>query len=224
MECCGPGPRDRDVTYDDDQDDGKRGFGGDAPELLDRAAAGDSEALNELFRKYLPALRAYLRLRMSPALRVKESCSDLAQSACREVLEHLDRFDHRGEASFRQWLFTTAWRTVAKKYRHYGSDKRDLARERAAQASATQGRDEELAQVYQTLSTPSRKLMRHEQIERLEAAFEQLPETYREVITLSRVVGLPHKEVAQSMGRSEGATRVLLHRALGELADALENP
>jgi RNA polymerase sigma-70 factor (ECF subfamily) len=197
------------------------GFDGDSAELLDRAAAGDQDALDELFSKYLPVLRAFLRLRMSPALRVKESCSDLAQSTCREVLEHLDRFDHRGEAGFRQWLFTTAWRKVAKKYRYYGRDKRDVGLEQPA-AAASDGGDEQLAQVYQTLSTPSRQLMRNEQIERLEAAFERLPEHYREVITLSRVVGLSHKEVAASMGRTEGATRVLLHRALGELADVLE--
>ena len=59
---------------------------------------------------------------------------------------------------------------------------------------------------------------------RVERALAELPEHYREVITLSRVVGLSHKEVAESMGRSEGATRVLLHRALGELADVLERP
>ena len=210
------------MTEQGEQGDPGRGFGGDSAELLDRAAAGDADALEELFQKYLPALRAFLRLRMSPALRAKESCTDLAQSTCREVLEHLDRFDHRGEAGFRQWLFTTAWRKLAKKYRHYGRDKRDMGREHAAPASTTAGRDEELAQVYQTLSTPSRQLMRHEQVQRLEAAFEKLPEHYREVITLSRVVGLSHKEVAESMGRSEGATRVLLHRALGELADVLE--
>lgn len=45
---------------------------------------------------------------------------------------------------------------------------------------------------------------------------------YREVITLSRVVGLSHSGVAGSMECSEGATRVLLHRALVELADVLK--
>jgi len=195
---------------------------GDAPELLDRAAAGDPEALEALFRKYLPALRAFLRLRMSPALRAKESCTDLAQSTCREVLEHLDRFDHRGEQGFRQWLFTTAWRKVAKRYRHYGTDKRDLAREQGQAAASSTGGDAELAQVYQTLSTPSMQLMRREEMEHLEACFAALPEHYREVITLSRVVGLSHQEIAATMGRSEGATRTLLHRALGELADRLE--
>ena len=159
---------------------------------------------------------------MSPALRVKESCSDLAQSACCEVLEHLHQFDHRGAESFRQWLFTTAWRKMAKRYRRYSTDKRNVAREYSEQDCVDSDRNEDLTRVYQTLSTPSRQLMDREEVQRLEAAFARLPENYREVITLSRVVGLSGKEVADCMGRSEGATRVLLHRALGELADVLE--
>ena len=57
---------------------------------------------------------------------------------------------------------------------------------------------------------------------RSELAFETLPEDHREVISLSRIVGLPHKEVGEQMGRSEEATRQLLRRALAGLAVALE--
>jgi RNA polymerase sigma-70 factor (ECF subfamily) len=61
-----------------------------------------------------------------------------------------------------------------------------------------------------------------ERIARLEAAFDRLPADYREVITLTRIVGLPHREVAEAMGRSETASRMLLYRALAELAAELE--
>ena len=52
-------------------------------------------------------------------------------------------------------------------------------------------------------------------------AFAQLPEDYREVITLSRVVGLSHGQIASQLGKSEGAVRVLLHRALARLSGLL---
>ena len=42
------------------------------------------------------------------------------------------------------------------------------------------------------------------------------------MIRLSRFVGLPHREIARRLGRSEGAVRTLLSRALASLAVKLE--
>jgi len=197
-----------------DSRDGSAG-GEESLDLARRAAAGDELAVEELLLRHLPALRAFVRLRMGPELRAKESASDLTQSTCREVLQHIDRFQHGGEASFRQWLFTTALRKVKNRVAYYRAGKRDVGRE-AAPAGASGEADLDL--LYQTLSTPSRRLMGEERRARLEAAFDQLPEEYREVILLARIVGLPHAEVARSMGRSVSASRSLLYRALAELA------
>jgi DNA-directed RNA polymerase specialized sigma24 family protein len=41
------------------------------------------------------------------------------------------------------------------------------------------------------------------------------------VITLAHLAGLSRAEIAEQMGRSTGAVRVLLHRALSRLADAV---
>ena len=50
-----------------------------------------------------------------------------------------------------------------------------------------------------------------------EAAFAELPKDYQEVISLSRLYGMSHDEIAEELGRSAGAVRVLLHRALVRL-------
>jgi DNA-directed RNA polymerase specialized sigma24 family protein len=42
------------------------------------------------------------------------------------------------------------------------------------------------------------------------------------VISLARIVGLSHAEIAKEMGRSEGAVRTLLSRALARLATLLD--
>jgi len=44
------------------------------------------------------------------------------------------------------------------------------------------------------------------------------------VITLAHLVGLARAEIAQQMGKSEGAVRVLLHRALARMAAILSGP
>ena len=65
--------------------------------------------------------------------------------------------------------------------------------------------------------------MGREDLERIERAFAELPEDYREVILLSRLVGLSHREIAEDWGRKEGAIRVLLHRALARLSVLLSH-
>jgi DNA-directed RNA polymerase specialized sigma24 family protein len=44
------------------------------------------------------------------------------------------------------------------------------------------------------------------------------------VITLAHLVGLSRAEIAQQMDKSEGAVRVLLHRALARMSAILSGP
>ena len=193
--------------------------------LVERAAGGDREAVEELLRRHLPGLRAYLRLRSGPVLRAKESCSDLAQSVCRDVLENLDSFRFPGEAAFRAWLYTTAMRKVADRAEYWRAAKRDARREAlpASQRSPQHSESDELRLLdcYRDLCTPSQQAMGREALERIERGFERLPDDYREVIVLARLAGLSRKEIAEQMGRSEAAIRNLLPRALAQLADEL---
>jgi RNA polymerase sigma-70 factor (ECF subfamily) len=74
-----------------------------------------------------------------------------------------------------------------------------------------------VAASYADLVTPSRHLAVREELARVEAAMDRLSEDHREVITLARIAGLSHREIAAVMGRSEAACRVLLHRATAQL-------
>ena len=178
-------------------------------EQLTRAlAAGDRSVLEELLADQLPALQAYLRLRCDPRLSARESVADLAQSVCREALEHAERFRFPDEQGFRRWLFTTASRKLRDRQDFHFAQRRDAGREVDPKA---------LSAVYGTLLSPSAVLSAREDLERVERAFAALPEEYREVITLQRIAGLGHAEIAEHMGRSEGAVRMLLHRALARL-------
>ncbi|TAH37176.1 MAG: sigma-70 family RNA polymerase sigma factor [Planctomycetota bacterium] len=61
-----------------------------------------------------------------------------------------------------------------------------------------------------------------EELERAEAAFDKLAEDEREVILLANVVGLSRAEIAAQLGKSEGAVRTMLSRALSHLAELVE--
>jgi RNA polymerase sigma-70 factor (subfamily 1) len=197
----------------------------DTHQLVERIRAGDRDALEALLRNELPGLRAYVRLRAGAALRERESASDLAQSACREVLGKLEAFQYGGEAGFRDWLYATALRKIVNRAEHWGAQKRDVRRElplHVQGGSPSAADDRGLADVYCTLGTPSQHAIARETLQAMEAAFDKLPEDRREIIVLARVVGLDHAGIAQRLGCSEATARQRLFRALAELAEWLE--
>lgn len=193
----------------------------DPRELLDRLCEGDRDALEQLLAQHLPGLRGYVRLHCGAELRERESATDLVQSVCREILEKVDRFQHPDENGFKRWLYTTALRKIQHRRRYYRAERRDAGRE---VTPARDRSDDVLVNCYQSFCTPSRAAMAREEVERIESAFDQLPDHYREVITQARILGLSRAEIGERMGKSEGAVRVLLSRALVHLTELLEAP
>jgi RNA polymerase sigma-70 factor (ECF subfamily) len=192
--------------------------------LLESASQGDDIAVDVLLERFLPGLEAFIRLRQGKLLRAKESAADLVQSVCREILQHMDRYQYRGEAQFRHWLYSTAMRKISNKYEYYRAERRDAAREISPPAMGANSSTAEpiLLQQYASVCTPSRLAVAHEEMARIEAAFERLPEDQREIILMSRMIGLSHKEIAEALGTTDGNVRVRLSRALAKLAGLLE--
>ena len=189
----------------------------DTLELVQAAGRNDPAAIEALLERYLPQVRAFVRLRAGRMIRARESTSDLVQSVCREVLDHIDRFQYPSEDAFKRWLYTTALRKIAHRRDYYLAKKRDVLREVRPEDEA------QLGELYRSFSTPSRALVSAEERERIEVAFDALSPEHREVITLAHVAGLSRSAIAEQMGKSETAVRSLLHRALLRLSDVLRD-
>ena len=194
----------------------------DSLDLLERLRAGDAEAADRLMGQHLAGLRAYVRVQGGPLLRAREESTDIVQSVCREVLEKLDRFRYPSEAGFKHWLYATALRKIRDRYDYYLAAKRDVRLEAQPPAGGSGEGPGDLAQLYRSVVTPSRAASAREEIERIEAAFDQLPEHYREVIVQARLLGLSREEIGEMTGKSEGAVRTLLFRASAKLAGLLD--
>ncbi|MCR9248130.1 MAG: sigma-70 family RNA polymerase sigma factor [bacterium] len=179
--------------------------------LVTRAIEKNRAAIEELLVQHLPGLRGWLRLRMGRKLRLKESPDDLVQSVAREVLGQLTEFEWRGEAAFRHWLYLRAQHKLVDKARFVDAECRSPAREREFTDSAQ-------AAMFGNLLSPSGEAASAEEIARIEHAFDDLPDDYREAICLQRLCGMGYDEIAQRMDRSEGAARNLVHRGLSKLA------
>jgi RNA polymerase sigma-70 factor (ECF subfamily) len=174
--------------------------------------------LQALLVRHLPAVEGYLRLRMGPLLRAKESAADLAQSVAAGAMAALAQFEYRGEAAFRQWLFARAQHKLQEHARHFQQARRDALREQPVGDESRLP----LLESFRQLATPSRELAIAESIAAIERAFDALPAEWQEAIALHRLGGLSHAQVAAQMGKSEGAVRNLVYRGLSRLGIELD--
>jgi RNA polymerase sigma-70 factor (ECF subfamily) len=49
-----------------------------------------------------------------------------------------------------------------------------------------------------------------------------LPEDRREALVMRFALGMDNREIARALGRSDGATKVLIHRAIKQLQEEME--
>jgi len=178
---------------------------------VQRASAGDREALQQLVVAHLDDLERFIRRRTGDRFLGKESLSDLVQSAAREALAHLSQHDYQGANAFKAWLYKIALTKIIAHHRHHHAGRRDIRRE------AVGDPEEHLGAVCANFSSPSGVAMAKEFEARFAAAFAQLSAEHQQVFFLARVLELPHAEIARQMGRSEEACRNLLVRAVSRL-------
>jgi RNA polymerase sigma factor (sigma-70 family) len=177
----------------------------------------DRAAIEQELARQLPALTRFLARRAAGVVLERESASDLAQSVCREALERVagERLKFEGAAELKQWLYKAALLKISERRRHHLAQRRDAGRE-VALPSWSQGLSR--AEFFRTLLTPSRVAAAREDLDRIESAFDRLTPDHRRVITMAKVEGLSHQEIAARLGTSEGNSRVMLSRALARLA------
>ena len=179
-----------------------RGRIGSDPDLADvRAAQRDRAAFGALYRRYLDRVYGYCFYLLGD----HHDAEDVTERTFVSALAAIDGFRDEG-ATFRAWLFRIAHNQLvnALRSRH---------RQRAASLEAvTEPR---------TVADPAGLLGLAEEARGLRRALEQLSDDRRQVVVLRFVDGLSAREIGAVIGRSEGAVRVLQHRALRQLAEML---
>jgi RNA polymerase sigma-70 factor (ECF subfamily) len=149
---------------------------------------------------------------MGPELRARMDPEDVLQEVAIEAIHSWPTLEDPRHVG--AWLVVLAKRKVARILRdQVGVAARDPRRERAIKTDLP---------LSDRRSGPITAADRRDRLLRLEEALQRLSEDHRDVILLSRIEGLPAKEVAERMGRSENAVYLLLSRALKRLAGELE--
>ena len=52
---------------------------------------------------------------------------------------------------------------------------------------------------------------------------DQLPGDRREALIMRFALGMDNREIARAMGKSDGATKVLIHRAIKQLQEEMDD-
>jgi RNA polymerase sigma-70 factor (ECF subfamily) len=172
-------------------------------DLLGRFAAGERQALEELFRRYRqPAYRVAYRLLGNEA-----DALDAVQEGFIKALTHLQGF--QGRSSFKTWLL----RVVSNAALDLG---RQRGRRETVSLDAVQSGEAVHAQLL-TADEAGRGLERADLRSLLDQALRTLSEAQRQTFVLYADAGLSYREVAEVMGTSIGTVMSRLYYARQKL-------
>ncbi|MGD8812890.1 MAG: sigma-70 family RNA polymerase sigma factor [Anaerolineales bacterium] len=165
-------------------------------ELIARAQAGEVAAFGEIYERHMVVIYRYVLARVNAV----SDAEDLTEIVFLRAFEALHRYKERGRP-FTAFLYQVARNALVDHYREQRKSETIEAVERLPSSSPAP--DEQL------LAAERRRVLRE--------ALSELPSDYQEVIRLRIMLSLPTAMVGEWLGRSEGAVRVLLHRALKAL-------
>jgi len=171
--------------------------------IVDAAKAGDESALSELYTLYFPRVYRYILARTGNPY----DAEDLAEEVFMKVLEAIERFQWR-EAPFSAWLFRIAHNALISQRR------KDGVRGRSGPLSDGLALDAQ---------SPDDMVENRLALNEIMDAALKLPEAQRQVITLRFAAGLSVAETARAMNKGEGNVKVIQHKAIAKLRDAIRN-
>lgn len=169
-------------------------------ELMIAVRAGEIARLGELFERYHQRLYGFfVRLTNQPS-----ASEDLVQVVFYRILKY--RHTYRDEGKFSAWIYHLARKVAA-----------DHFRKHAHAPAATDPLD--LHEHPDAAPAPDARAATTDDLELLRVAIARLPLEHREVLVLSRLQSVEHREIARLLDTSVGAVKVRVHRALKELRE-----
>lgn len=190
------------------------------PTLADRVRQRDAAALAAFLEERRPALLTFVERRLGSALRGKVEPQDVLQELAVKALRELPNADLGTRDPF-GWLCHLAEQCIVDDHRHFAAGKRASGREVPGNIRIGDGSQDLVALLAASLTSPSMAVVRNERQRRLLEVVAGLPEEHREALRLRYGDGLPTKEVASKLGKSDVATRVLLSRLVQQLQEQL---
>ena len=172
--------------------------------LLERAQAGDREALESLIARYLPRLQRWASGRLPRWARDMADTQDLVQEALFQTFKRIERFEPRGEGALHAYLRQAILNRI---------------REELRRAKRRPTRSELDSQAEDDARSPLEDAIGQEALDRYERALAQLRPDDRELVVARIELGYTNREIAELLDKpTPNAARMATERAVIRLA------
>lgn len=190
--------------------------------LVAGAKSGDRAALEQLYQIYSDRVLRIVRIRMGNELRSKMQSMDLVQDALFSAFSSIESFTYKNEGDFLRWISSITENKIRDNVDKLHATKRDIRKE--VPLSNRNPLVDSFVATHEPIdnTTPSIIVSRHEELDKLEKAMQNLKPEYRNVLLLIKIEGLSYKEAAEKLNKSPDAVRMLLSRALAALTAIFE--
>jgi RNA polymerase sigma-70 factor (ECF subfamily) len=174
---------------------------------VDQTAVADKAKLDgefsELYRTHLRDVYSYAYYRCGN----HHDAEDLTEQTFLQAYRHFERAQRESDGRpLRPWLIRIAHNLAANYYR-------DRSRRPQTQL-------EDAAVIAEPHST-AELVEGREELQSVLEGVASLADDRREALIMRFALGMDNREIARALGRSEGATKVLLHRAIKQLEQRL---
>jgi len=181
---------------------------GDEPTVLiiNRIRAGDSKARDVLLRRYLPILRRWAHGRLPPSVRTINETDDLVQVTLVGMLKNIDqlRLEHQG--SFFLYLKQALLNRIRDEVRAYRRQCGIVSNEHEVDSIE--------------VGVPDAAID-FEHIQAYEKALTCLPKRQQQLVVMRLEFGMSYSEIGKELGGTPDAVRMMISRALSDLAKSL---
>ena len=171
-------------------------------QLIERAVGGKASAFGSLYDYYQPKIYRFVLIKVSR----REEAEDLTHQVFLHAWQHIGTYANLG-FPFSSWLYRIARNQVID---HYRTKKEESAIEAVETDYLFSSENHELR--------TDQKLM----FERAIKAIRTLNEDHQDILIMRFIEELSVKETAASIGKTEGAVKLMQHRAIKELKSLLQ--
>jgi RNA polymerase sigma-70 factor (ECF subfamily) len=176
--------------------------------LIERARAGDQEAVDRLFARHLKPLQRWARGRLPKWARDLADTDDLVQDTLVQTFKRIEHFEPRRVGALQAYLREAVLNRIRNELRRKG---------RQPQATDIDGIEVE------SVESPLEQAIGREAVERYEAALQRLTVDEREAIIARVEMGYSYEELAEALGKpTPDAARKAARRALVRLAEEMK--
>jgi RNA polymerase sigma-70 factor (ECF subfamily) len=160
----------------------------------------------ELYRTHLRDVYSYAYYRIGN----HHDAEDLTEQTFLQAYRHFERAQRESNGRpLRPWLIRIAHNLAANYYRDR-SRRPQTGLDDAGALSAPHGTEDLVEE--------------REELRDVLSGVSQLPDDRREALIMRFALGMDNREISRALGRTEGATKVLIHRAIRQLEQGLKEP